>query len=1052
MTCFEVVEHLDTFVPLVEWSNELAREGTATFVISVPNDAFWSIKNPHHRTSWGDGAFEELQRLLPAERTLLRQVSLAGSAALGWDAAAADYELAVSVGGEGMVPTHFIAAYGPRHEQLWRGALATETDMLEQRRWERQRENDLALMQKVAAAHDEQVNALDEKIVEQREELQERTVWFEEWRTYIHELEGELGRPLSGVSPEELPDAQVGLAGDGVKVAFLVNDLQLSGGVGVVIQHARRLSLREGWDVTLVLARSPEGPSWHGYEHLPHLHVRAREDAVREHYDVAIATWWETTFTLFELHAERHAYFVQSLEDRFYRPDQAERLGAALTLDLPVAFITEARWIAKTLAGLRPDAPCYLVRNGIDKEVFGPLERLPEREPGPLRILIEGSPSSWFKGVHEAIITAAAMREPRHVTVVTGEREALGDIPADEVIGPLSHREMAARYGESDVVLKLSRVEGMFGPPLEGFHRGATCVVTPVTGHDEYVEHGWNGLLTDLGRPARERAAARPPRTRPRASLLPAPQRARDSARVAIVGAGERVHGRRADGDPPRAPAHKRRRGRAVARRRAGRSRGVHRSPQRARRLRAAGAALRAPNRAHSGVAARARAHAAQALPPCARAHASAAAPHATDPAAALVRAGGMRRSRIRRAAGRLRRGASAIGATGGAPTFAGGTFEAQLELARNGPAPLRGEPPHAHGALRIATVIPSFRRGSGGHATIARLLEGLGGRGHDVSVWLEDGEGRHAREADSVTARSFGEFFGAESLELKPSFDEWRGADVVLATGWQTVARALLLEGVAGRAYLVQDHEPDFYPTSAESLWAQESYRQGLHCIAASEWLAAMLRARYGASATHFELAVDRAVYRPEEDGEAQAAGGRRDDLVAFYARALTPRRAVPLGLLALTELRRRRPDVEIVLFGEDRPLEVPFAHRNVGVLDGGGLAALYREAAVGMVLSLTNPSLVALEMMACGLPCVELASESILATFGRESPLALAEAEPVALCEAIERLLDEPARRASATEAGVRLMAARSWERAAEELEQGLQLALATRGRHGR
>jgi hypothetical protein len=56
---------------------------------------------------------------------------------------------------------------------------------------------------------------------------------------------------------------------------------------------------------------------------------------------------------------------------------------------------------------------------------------------------------------------------------------------------------MAALYERTDVVLKLSSVEGMFGPPLEGFHRGATCVVTPVTGHDEYVEHGWNGLLTD---------------------------------------------------------------------------------------------------------------------------------------------------------------------------------------------------------------------------------------------------------------------------------------------------------------------------------------------------------------------------------------------------------------------------------------------------------------------------------------------------------------------------------------------------------------------------
>ena len=166
-----------------------------------------------------------------------------------------------------------------------------------------------------------------------------------------------------------------------------------------------------------------------------------------------------------------------------------------------MTFITEARWIADTLAGLRPDAPCYLVRNGIDKEVFTPLERPPAPSEDPLRVLIEGSPTSWFKGVPEAIITAAAMREPRHVTVVTGQREALAELPADEIVGPLSHREMAERYTRSDVVLKLSSVEGMFGPPLEGFHRGATCVVTPVTGHEEYVEHGWNGLVTEWDDP-----------------------------------------------------------------------------------------------------------------------------------------------------------------------------------------------------------------------------------------------------------------------------------------------------------------------------------------------------------------------------------------------------------------------------------------------------------------------------------------------------------------------------------------------------------------------
>jgi glycosyltransferase involved in cell wall biosynthesis len=282
-----------------------------------------------------------------------------------------------------------------------------------------------------------------------------------------------------------------------VRVAFLVNDLQLSGGVGVIVQHARRLSAIEGWDVTLVLVREEEEPSWHGYEHLPHLHVRSREQALAERYDVAIATWWETAFTLFELSAERYAYFVQSLEDRFYLPDQAERLGAGLTLDLPVAFITEAHWIADTLAWLRPDAPCHVVPNGIDKDVFAPLEQLPPSTPGPLRVLIEGSPSSWFKHVHSAIDAAAAMREPHHVTVVCGDRAALGEVSADEIVGPLSHPEMAELYGRTDVVLKLSCVEGMFGPPLEGFHRGATCVVTPVTGHEEYVEHGRNGLITD---------------------------------------------------------------------------------------------------------------------------------------------------------------------------------------------------------------------------------------------------------------------------------------------------------------------------------------------------------------------------------------------------------------------------------------------------------------------------------------------------------------------------------------------------------------------------
>jgi O-antigen biosynthesis protein len=282
-----------------------------------------------------------------------------------------------------------------------------------------------------------------------------------------------------------------------LRVAFLLNDLQLSGGVGVVVEHARQLSHRHGFDVMLVLAREQEEPPWR-YRGLTDIPVETLPQARHEEFDVAVATWWETAFSLFELRAARYAYFVQSLEDRFYHPDEAERIGASLTMDLPVDFITEARWIADTIRGTRPEARVFYVRNGIDKHAFPLPGRLDVRRRGPLRVLVEGNAGVWFKGVESAAYAAAAMKEPHHVTLVVPDAEDSGlELPADELTGALPREQMSELYGRTDVVLKMSSVEGMFGPPLEGMHRGATCVVSPVTGHDEYVEHGWNGLVTD---------------------------------------------------------------------------------------------------------------------------------------------------------------------------------------------------------------------------------------------------------------------------------------------------------------------------------------------------------------------------------------------------------------------------------------------------------------------------------------------------------------------------------------------------------------------------
>jgi hypothetical protein len=80
------------------------------------------------------------------------------------------------------VATHFLVAFGPAAERLGGAAEVAEADLLEQRRWERQRESDSAHLQ-----------ATEQWL---RSEL-------EDWRGYIHELERRLGLPLSGKQDPE---------------------------------------------------------------------------------------------------------------------------------------------------------------------------------------------------------------------------------------------------------------------------------------------------------------------------------------------------------------------------------------------------------------------------------------------------------------------------------------------------------------------------------------------------------------------------------------------------------------------------------------------------------------------------------------------------------------------------------------------------------------------------------------------------------------------------------------------------------------------------------
>lgn len=363
-------------------------------------------------------------------------------------------------------------------------------------------------------------------------------------------------------------------------------------------------------------------------------------------------------------------------------------------------------------------------------------------------------------------------------------------------------------------------------------------------------------------------------------------------------------------------------------------------------------------------------------------------------------------------------------------------------EVLRDGAAPLL--PPYPGMAdrerLHVAFAIPTFNIGSGGHNIIFQLVLRLERMGHVCSLWVHDLFRHRPYDGPAVLRREIVEHFAPVRAPVFREFDAWYGADVVVATGWQTVYPALRLDGCRARAYLINDHEPEFFATSVESEWAALTYRQGLYGIAGSPWLRDLYVERYGGEAGTFQYGVDHGVYRP------QPVPRRRDTVIA-YARAVTPRRAVGLQMLALAALRRRRPDVRIVLFGDRKPPDAPFDFEHLGVVGHQELARQYSEATVGLCLSMTNYSLIPQEMLACGLPCVDLDRPSARSVFGEDGPVSLAAFDPEAIADALERLLDDEAEWERRSRQGIAFVASHTWDAAAEQVERELRNALRTR-----
>jgi len=335
---------------------------------------------------------------------------------------------------------------------------------------------------------------------------------------------------------------------------------------------------------------------------------------------------------------------------------------------------------------------------------------------------------------------------------------------------------------------------------------------------------------------------------------------------------------------------------------------------------------------------------------------------------------------------------------------------------------PFGGEPPSVTDAARtINWVIPDFGVGSGGHLNIFRLIFLLEQRGYQCRVIIVGHT--HCNSGDEARESIRKHFF---PINARVSIGEssLEPAAITVATSWITAYPVRNFQGTHHRCYFVQDYEPYFYAHGSDYCFAEATYRMGFYGITAGGWLAGKLAAEHGMQTVTMGFSYDHGLYRPLPRRNPEI---RR---VFFYARSVTPRRGFELGLLALNRVAQKMPEISFILAGWDTSsYHIPFHHLNAGNVAVKDLPDLYSQCDVALVLSLTNLSLLPLELMACGCPVVSNRGANTEWLLNEDNAV-LADATPEALSEALISLLRDEDRRKRLVEASMHFATSTSWD----------------------
>ena len=331
-----------------------------------------------------------------------------------------------------------------------------------------------------------------------------------------------------------------------------------------------------------------------------------------------------------------------------------------------------------------------------------------------------------------------------------------------------------------------------------------------------------------------------------------------------------------------------------------------------------------------------------------------------------------------------------------------------------------------------VVNWVMSPPSGGGGHQNIFRFIEYLDQLGYINNVYLysmlDNMPLSQARENVKAYCR-------AEHLTFSRYKGSMKEADFVFATGWETAYPVFNDATTAKKMYFVQDFEPYFYPMGTDYVLAENTYKFGFHGITAGGWLKQKLSTEYGMHCDSYDFGAETSLYKYLNPGERKE--------IFFYARPVTERRGFDLGIMALQKFHERHPDYIINLAGWDvSDYDIPFPYVNHKALKIEQLPELYNRCAVALVISLTNMSLLPLELLACGtIPVVNDGPNNRLVSNNKH--IAYSQASPAALAEKMSEVVSssdiQKYSRTAATS-----VAATGWEPSLQKFEAILRKEL--------